>query len=175
MAIAPLFISSVVDVKKRLRLSGVVDSSNAQSMIEEALRTVRVGFYRRISNERISEIASAAVTENPTNDAEIIRQLAEVTELKWIRLELLRTMPTLFADSTPLTQEAWNTEALLRGSSVSERDMEIRRLEADIEQAMSVLVELEQLSEETTVKTSVYIPTIPPPPLGSTVFPRFAV
>lgn len=168
--LVPLFVSTIAEVQQRLRLTGTAEGTDAYAMIEEAVRTVRAGFYRKISVERIAEIAAFTSEMNPITENGVIRQLAEVTEVKWIRYELMRTMPVLFSDSVATVQDAWNAEGMLRGTKPDEREYEMRRLWADIEQAMSPLRGDEEIPKETAANTSVYVSETNPP-----VAPRASV
>lgn len=170
MAVLTLFISNIADVKARLRLSGVPAGVDADKMIEEAIRAARVFFYRRLSIDRITEIANFVQEMNPVTNDGVIRQLAEITELKAIRYELLRTMPTLFYDSAPTTQQMWNEEGMLRGTKPDEREMEMRRLEADLEQSINLLGGSELMPNETEATTSVFVSKSPNPRPYESVF-----
>lgn len=156
MALQPLFIIDIDTVKERLRLSGVPSDRDAQRLIEEAVRSVRVGFYRYLTESRVLTILATAEIENPTTGAGAIRQLASVTELKWIRYELMRTIPTLFFDSSASAHQSWQEDqAMLRGVSSSEKDMELKRLWLEISSALGLLEGDVQIPEETSVKAFV--------------------
>ena len=135
----PLFIQDIATVKKRLRLSGVTDTSDGVSVIEEAVRASRSGFFRYLSASRIATLQAISHVDNPTDQNGNLRQLAEVVELKWIRMELLRTMPVLLYSSAPSVPQNWNDEGLLRGMAEDRLQEEIKSLKQDIFDAMEVL------------------------------------
>lgn len=168
--IAPLFVYDTDTVKARLRMSGVPSGVDAQQLIEEAMRTVRVGFFRQVSASQIQILTGQAPVENPTNEADVLRQLAEVTEIKWIRYELMRTIPTLFFDSAPSAQQAWNEEAMLRGTSNAERDAELKRLWSEIVQNLTLLEGEETIPDETVGGAKVFVPDSAPPRPGASLF-----
>jgi len=171
MAILPLFNATVESVKARLRLQGVAATDPGQPLIEGAVQAVRVGFYRQIEQAQINVLLSYSSVENPTNEQEVLRQLAEVTELKWIRYELMRSMPMLFMDSAAGTQQAWNDEGIFRGMGVAERDAELKRLWSEIVQSLSLLTADETIPDETTMRVDVFVPdSAPMRPFGSLMF-----
>lgn len=158
MAVEPLFVADMSTLKARIRMSGAPSSTDVQDLIEEAVRTVRAGFYREIAADRISTIKTITEDENPTTENGILRLLASTTELKWVRYELMRTVPTLFFDSAPAAQTAWNEEGMLRGTSNSEREAEMKRLWADIQAAIPLLEGETEITEESTIKIFVLEP-----------------
>lgn len=169
MAASPLFIDSIDTVKKRLRLSGVPSTADAESLIEEAMRNVRVGIFRKLDQSRIDYLVSAASVEAPVNQDQALRQLAETTELKWIRYELMRTIPTLFFDAAPSANQAWNTEGLFRGTTVSDRENELRRLKDDIDASMIVLEGDVAMPNEVEIEPMVFVSPTPPPLPGQSI------
>lgn len=155
MALLPLFNTSIEVVKSKLRMSGVPSTNDGQALIEEAIRTVRVEFYRRIPVDRIEYLASLTSDENPTTDEGILRQVAEVIEIKWIRYELLRSLSTLSLDSSASALEAWNDGSVFRGTSVSDREQELRRLMQEIQEKLDVLRGEEEVPDEMDVSVRV--------------------
>jgi hypothetical protein len=170
MATTPLFLPDIATVKARLRMTGVPAGTDAESLIEEAIRTVRVGFYRKLSSSRITTLLGYASTDNPSTSTEVLRVQAEITELKWIRYELMRTIPTLFFDSSPSSGEAWNREGLVRGMGTDERTKEMDRLMADVIGALDGLEGVDEYPNEVSNKVQAFAPAPPVPAPGDSLF-----
>lgn len=133
----PLFVADLDILKKKLRLSGLVEDTDGDVVFQEALATVRRGFYDRLGLSLIDEILDTTFTEEPATREEYRRLLANVVEAKWTRLQCLRTMPVVFMDGSGDTQEQWNKEAAFRQGPLSDREW--KRLEKDLEDALVLL------------------------------------
>ena len=128
-------------LKARLRLTGTV-STDAQSIIDLALEEVRVGLFNDnggLGEATVVEILAVAFVENALTNAELRRTRANALEIKWVRMLLLRRMPTLFMDGSGVTLEMWNQEPLTRkGTSAIEK--EISALESEIQDEIAGLL-----------------------------------
>lgn len=138
MAVAPLFIPSVAELKASLRLTGAA-SGDALAMLDSAIQKVRIEFYHELEEDRIADIVAITHTDNPTTDDGILRLVAEQTELAMVRRELYRVLPVLFMDAAGVKQEAWNEEGFTRRAGASELAAEMDRLEAEIVTGMERL------------------------------------
>lgn len=134
----PLFSPSKNLLKKNLRLSQVPDSNDALTVIDSAIQFVRTEFYRHLGQSKIESLLVMPYNATPKTSAENIRLLAVQTEVKWVRSQLLRNMPTLFMDSTARIQ-AWNEEAAFRETSFLQTERELKRLQTEIDEALEVL------------------------------------
>jgi hypothetical protein len=148
MAVAPLFVADMVTLKGKLRLSGVATGTDAQAQIEEAVQSVRTGFYRRLGLSRLTYLQGLPFVEAPSSDTGYLRMLANTVEVIWTRLELMKTMPQLFMDARGSTVEIWNTEAAFRQGSLGQK--EIERLEAQLEDELAILAGTQQAGNETS-------------------------
>lgn len=148
--VRPTFLRNLTELRAALRLSGMPTDGDGQALLSQAVLSVRAGFYRRLQQPRIDEIKSWAVTTQPSSDQEYLRQLANITEVLWVRKELMRTMPTLFQDSAPV-QQTWNDEAIFRSRRRHELQEELNRLDADIENNLEMLGGGETAGNETSV------------------------
>lgn len=168
MAIAPLFISDRSTLVAKLRLSAANTESNAQDIIDEAIQKVRIGFFDALGADRVSELAAAAFVENAVTASDILRAKANSTEVAWVKLHLLRDLPTLFMDAASITQQVWNQEGQTRNSLPSETRDEIRRLEEFINKA---IVDLRGATPDTSLASvSVIEPDDEQPLPGATVW-----
>lgn len=139
MAVEPLFVADMDTLKSRLRLSGAV-KTDATAQIDQAVEDVRVGFYDDVQGlgvARVTALLAISYTENAATAEALQRTRANNLEVTWVRLLLMRRMPTLFMDASGATLDAWNEEPLTHGHS--RVDKEIARLEAEVSEGLSYL------------------------------------
>jgi hypothetical protein len=135
-----LFAASDADVKARLRLSSVPSSAtDTAAIIDEAILGARLEFHRRLGQTRVNRLLAFAVVAAPSSDEEVLRALAAQTEVKLVRVQLLRELPNAFMDASGDLNKRWNEEAPFRERPRSDREREIVRLHEEIEQAMQML------------------------------------
>jgi hypothetical protein len=168
----PLFVADLATLKKSVRLSGVPDSrEDTLAILNEAILKARLDFNRRLGQQRVSQLAAIAFTENPATEDEILRALAGQVETKIVYVQLLRKLPNLFMDASGAAQRIWNEEAPFRERGPTTLDKEIHRLENEIEEDMEVLAEDEAMPDETTIKTFDGSRTTPAPRPGGSLRP----
>lgn len=135
-----LFAPSDDYIRARLRLTSVpVGAGDTLAIIDEAIVGARVEFYRRLQQIRVQRLLAFSVVAQPSSDEEVLRALATLTEVKIVRVALLRELPNAFMDASGDLQKRWNEEAPFRERPRSDREREILRLEEEIEQAMQML------------------------------------
>lgn len=122
MAVEPLY-NSKTEVLNNLRMN---DSSDEETLviIDQSIADVRLGFYRRLTPARATEIAALTSAENPTTTDEILRANAESVEINWVLYLLVCKLPTMYIetqfpiqnsfDDTPITRDADNLKDFLR-------------------------------------------------------------
>ena len=140
MAVEPLFVSSMAVLKSRLRLTGSTQA-DATAQIDKAVEDVRVGFYSEtlgLGASRVTAILAVAFVENATTAAALVRTQANNLEITWVRLLLLRRLPTLFMDASGGAHEQWNDEPFGRNRGRELRD-EIARLEKELQDGIGAL------------------------------------
>lgn len=136
MSTEPLFVDTMENLRLRLRLDGVADKG-AVIAIEEAVGKARIGFFDALGADRCNEIRGTALEDNPVSSEQIDRSRAAQCEANWVRMLLLRSMPTLIMGS-PKVQQTWNEESIAREAG-RETEAEIERLKQDIDQALAAL------------------------------------
>ena len=122
----PLFIANVEELQAHLRLSGAssLSGSDFSSLLDQAIRKVRLNFLRRLG-ERIVLKAQA--------DTGNFKDMAELAEIAWVRMELSYMLPMLFMDSGASARESYNDEAAFRKSAQEDlRDLR-RALKMEVE------------------------------------------
>jgi hypothetical protein len=155
-AVEPMFVPTKLELRKALRMSKISDDSDALSMIDAAIQSASVLFYRTLGPARIASLQAIAYPKAPTSDTEFLRVLAAATEIKVVRAELLRTIPTMFMDGS-IAEKSWQEEAGFRyNSNLALRD-ELKRLEVEIQGALAQLVAM-QLTAGGAVSVTVVSP-----------------
>jgi hypothetical protein len=155
-AVEPMFVPTKLELRKALRMSKISDDSDALSMIDAAIQSASVLFYRTLGPVRIASLQAIAYPKAPTSDTEFLRVLAAATEIKVVRAELLRTIPTMFMDGS-IAEKSWQEEAGFRyNSNLALRD-ELKRLEAEIQGALAQLIAM-QLTAGGAVSVTVVAP-----------------
>lgn len=122
MAAEPLYNTKAL-VLQNLRMEESEDTETLR-MIDQAIKDVRLEFYRRLTPARAAEIAALPTVENPTTSNEILRGVAEVTEIYWVMYKLIKILPTMYIetqfaiqnsfDDVPITRDAESLQKFLR-------------------------------------------------------------
>lgn len=161
MAINPVFVASREILETRLRVQKA-QQSGAEAQIDNAIKKVRVGFYRALPAALIATLLATGTTDNPTTMAQIDRALAESIEVDWVRKELLVTMPVLLADGAGGVDQEYNENGLTRDASVPDLEPILKKLCADIEAGLEELAG-DDLHLPLEVRASAIGPECPPP------------
>jgi hypothetical protein len=152
VATAPLFVADLATLKPKLRLSGVPTTSDADDIINEAILTVRQKFYRELGTSRITVLKAIAFVENPTTDNQILRAVANNTEVLWVRCELMCKLPMMFMDGNAEQNQIFQDEALFRETTANELEQARIRCELEIQQNLDLLRGDEEIASETTIR-----------------------
>lgn len=169
MAVSPIFLTDTAELKSELRLSAVSDTKDAQQIIERAMVRVRVEMYRRLGTTRMAELIAIAPVENPTALDGLLRNAAESLEVKWVRVFLMDTLPTMFMDDSGGAQEVYNDEGAFRKSDAEDRAAQRKVCLAEIEELIEFLQDGE-LGNNTSIETYTSCPVTKIIP-GDTLFP----
>ncbi len=138
-AVAPLFVPSKVELRKALRMSAISSDSDALKMIDAAIQTASVLFYRSLGADKIATLRSIPYPNTPYSDLEYLRILAASVEIKAVRAQLLRTIPLMLMDGS-IAPKTWHEEAGFRegNNALLLRD-ELKRLDTEINSGMDQL------------------------------------
>lgn len=166
MAVAPTFVKDMATLKARLRMTGAANTDTL-TMVDDAVREARVGFIRRLGSNRVTTIAGYTRSDAPTTAHELLRDVAESTEVTWVRYLLFQTLPTLFLDASAISQEAWNAETLSRQYD-REKGKELARMEGVIADGLAYLGG--NVEEVDRVRAASIEPDTTPPRPFATVF-----
>ena len=174
--VQPLFIiadhgSSLATLQAKLRLSGLASDSDAFDILEFAVLEVRTGFIRHLGIDRINEILTYTHSDTPANDDEAIRLIAEVTEVKWCKMILMRSLTNMSLDGSGGAWSDFHKEAAFRETGPFERTMEMKELWKEISENLDLLSKREIIPNETTgFQGFVLEPDPAPPKPGETIF-----
>lgn len=165
-----LFAASDASIKAKLRLSAVsASATDTQAVFDEAVLGARLDFHRRLGRDRVVALLAIAEVAAPATSDEVLRSLASLTEVKMVRVALLRELPNAFMDASGDLNRRWNEEAPFRERPRSDRELEVRRLLDEVEEAMQMLAGDESVGDETSVKTYDGTPAEEPPLPGDTL------
>lgn len=154
MAVTPLFSADMAALKAGLRLTGVPTGMDAEKMIDDATESARTFFHRRLGTDRVTEILAIGLVQNPTTENEVLRVQARLTEIKVIKLDLMKRLRLLFIDSSSRVDQAWNTEGLLRDVSSDQAENIMRWLWNEIEADLAFLAGEEE--EGVTIQATTF-------------------
>jgi len=159
----PLFVPSLAELQANLRLTNISSETDidVNTLIERAVRTVRVNFRQRLSQSRIAQIQgyTQASPVDPDEDTEYIRELAELTEIQWVWVELSTILPMLFSDSSADANEVLQDEAPFRKASQREITSQRRQYLVAIETAICILVGDQDLDDASAIRATTLSPS----------------
>lgn len=152
MATAPLFVADLATLKPKLRLSGVPTISDADDIINEAILVTRQKFYRELGVARITALLVLPFVETPSTNDQILRAVANSTEVLMVRCELMSMMPMMFMDGNADQNQIMQDEALFRDSTSSQLEQMRMQCELEIQQNMDLLAGDEEIASESTIR-----------------------
>ena len=181
MATAPLFVADIDTLKSKLRLSGVPTTSDADDIINEAVLVARQKFYRELGGSRITVLKATAFTEAPTTDNQILRAVANSTEVLMVRCELMKMLPMMFMDGNADQNQIMQDEGLFRDTTSNQLDQLRMQCEIEIQQNMDLLAGDEEIASENSVRIDspgvsrpvVDTTTAARPHPGDSILPRY--
>lgn len=149
MAQVPLFIENEDTLRKQLRLSSVPAGVDADEMISTAILEVRANFIRRLGLTRINILVAMPFSQTPATENESLRLVANITELIWVKTLLMRNLTVMFLDGAGGALQDYHNESAFRSTGPFERDREIKRLNAEIQENLELLEGTESIQDET--------------------------
>lgn len=152
MATVPLFIADLATLKSKIRLSGVPTTSDAEDIINEAILIVRQKFYRDLGTDRVAVLKAIAFSETPTTNDQVLRAVANSTEVLWVRCELMSMLPSMFMDGNADQSQIFQDEALFREAAANELEQSRMRCEMEIQQNLDLLRGDEEIASESTIR-----------------------
>lgn len=121
MAVEPLYNDKATLIQK-LRMTDTEDTDTL-TIIDQAISDVRLNFYRRLSPARAQEIADLSSVENPTTTDEILRNVAEVTEIYWVMHKLVCILPTMYIETQFAIQDSFDDVPITRDADTLQKFM----------------------------------------------------
>jgi len=166
----PLFVTDLDTLKENLRMSQVSTSEDTDigTLLERAVRTVRVKFRKVLSQSRID--ALVAITQaspvDPDENDEYLRELAELTEIQWIWLELSYISPMMILDSAAEARDVFQEEGPFRRMTQEELDSVRLRYQNEINENLDILKASESLDSNTSLRVKTIEPETDPRRVG---------
>lgn len=169
MATTPLFVANLATLQAKLRLTGLPSGQDGAALLNEAILAARVKFYRALGTARVAVLAALAFDEDPATEDEVLRALANTTEVLIVRAYLYDTMPVLFLDNSANDREVWNEESAFRPGRISQADRQ--RLNEMIEANLAILSgDVDLGDEQTGLKAAILEPDTAPDRPGASIF-----
>lgn len=170
MAVSPVFVADFDTLKSELRLGEIKSDGNSEDLIRQALRNVRLGFWRSLGDSRIQTIKAWTLVDDPSTDQQYLRHLANETEVMWTKYYLTWTLPMLFQDSSAEKDMVWNEEPIFRNMSSRNFDKLRKELWDTITNNLDLLSGDEDAESETTINVKTFSPEPKPPSIGSSLY-----
>lgn len=169
MAVLPLFVATMDDLKSALRLTGA-KQPDALAMINSAVQKSRSYIINQLGATRLGELVAIPYNENTLTEDGALRLRANALEIALVKLELLRSLPVIFMDSAGAKREVWNEEGLARKEEAARKD-EIARLQAEIGEILSELATpVTDPVAAGGIRAETFGPETTPPAPGDSVF-----
>ena len=115
MAVEPLYFDTLESLYTTVRIESA-DDVQTVAAVEQAVRDVRLGLFSQLGKDRALEVASYALTDNPTTDEEILKSQGASAEALWLTIILVTRLPVLFMDNNAVN-DVFNDEPLTRDAS----------------------------------------------------------
>lgn len=172
MQINPLFHDDLEDLKKALRLSGADAKADVQGVVEDCVRGFKVWLVQRAGFTVITELQAVTYTDEPSTELEARRLAARILEVKWVWVECLKRLQTLFADASGSAFQQFNDQGVWRQLDAIDRISLLRDANREIEDLYCFVVgdkgigeaDSVQVFDGTTCETEAYFP-------GGSAFP----
>ncbi len=160
----PLFHTDLELLKKRVRLADLPVNKNGITIFEEGIQSSRVFFYRRLGQDRITQILSYGnVKDAPATANEYMRLMAALCEVKVVKKHLAIHCNMLVQDAGDSSLQKWNEEGAFRESSPFELNSYIKKLDNEIEDDIDFLKGEETPGSENLIRASTFEPDETPP------------
>ena len=163
MAAAPLFLATNAILLEKLRLSDMEAGGSGESIVDQAIGRARLDFYRRLGGDLVATLVALTPNATPTTEDEIKRFQAEDLEVMLVRADLLRNLPSLWADSSADAGDVFQGEEAYKANTERVNN-ELDRLATDIENGWLLLEDTVSLGNDDTLNTfaSAYDPDLNP-------------
>jgi hypothetical protein len=167
----PTFVEDLATLKQNLRLTGLDAAKDSAILLDQAIREVHSGFYRRLDASRLATLVALTPVSPPVTTNDHLREIARQTEIIWVKLKLSWTLPMLFKDTSGQAQAVWNEERTFEGDS-SFLDKVRAELYTTIQENLEFLDGDETAGEEASWEVEVFLPEEDPPVIGDSLYPR---
>ena len=139
MAVAPLYVVDMDQLKLELRLQGLRTEGEGEAILIRMTSAARVYIFQQLGISTALAFAAESDVDDPETEAEVKRKACTLLEIEYIRCRLLEVMPVMTADSSGDAQETYNNEGVWRQVSPEERDEILARCNERILELLSVI------------------------------------
>ena len=170
MTVAPTFVADFDTLKKELRLGEIPEGKDSEDIIHQAIRDVRLAFWRSLGDSRIRTIQGWSLIDDPTSTNDYLRHLANETEIKWVKYFLTYTLPVLFMDDSGDADMHYNQDPTFRQMSGRQIDNLRKDLWNEVLENLDLLTGDEEAGEEISINVKTFGAVPKPPPIGSSLY-----
>jgi len=137
----PIF-TDLATTKQKQRVTNLDAGHAVLDQLDFAIETARVEFYTRLGLAKLNALSSIIPVEPPQTEDEYRYLIASTCEQNMLRLTLLRWLTVLSKEgnASRIYQE-WNDVSAFREMSSREKEIELSRLQSDIDRALGILDE----------------------------------
>lgn len=173
IAVEPLFIDDLDDLKAELRLTGANERDDVESIIRRGVLDFRVGFAHRAGLSILTGLQAIPFTADPQTEDDYRRAGARLLEVKHVWRFLLQQLRSMFADASGSAFQQFNDEGVWRQLDSDDVRTLLMQCNAQIEELYQLVLGIEALGEDseihvfdgTTDRQDLFFP-------GGTVFPH---
>ena len=166
MAVTPYFVADMDTMKSNLRLTNVVDTEDANTIMVRGVEQARGDIFTRLGVSLAVQWAGVSYVENPTTEQAVLRMLANTLEVDLVLCHLVVSLPNFFMDDSGGTQEAYNDEAAFRKRSSEERREMCAKLNTEIDEIIALLKGDKALGNAARINVTTIEPDEDPPTMG---------
>ncbi len=130
MAVEPLYVDKTL-LLANLRMTSTSDTDTL-TVIDRVILDVRVSFYRRLTPARAQEIEALSSVENPTTEDEILRSVAENTDMYWIMAKLFCILPAMYIETQYAIRNDFNDVPITRDADVLKKHIACLRNSVEV-------------------------------------------
>lgn len=173
VAVEPLFVADLDDLKAELRLTGADETKDVEHIIRRGVLDFRVGFAHRAGLVILTSLKAIAFTPDPTTEDEYRRAAARLLEIKSVWRFLLQQLRALFADSSGGAFQGFNDEGVWRQLDSDDLEVLFEQVDVQIEELYQFVLGFESLGEDSGIhvfdgssdRQNLFFP-------GGTIFPH---
>ena len=151
IAVEPLYVDDMDDIKAELRLTGADESHDVESIIRRGVLDFRVAFAQRAGIPLLNALAALTFNPDPQTEDDYRRAGARLLEIKHVWRFLVQQLRSMFADSSGGAFQAFNDEGVWRQLDASDFRVLLQRCNAQIEELYQLVLGTENLGDDSEI------------------------